>query len=351
MSIRLGELAARLGLALEGDPTIELDALASLEDAGPRDLSFVTGPRYQKAYRASRAGAVLAPAGFDTEGRSCLRCAAPYVEFARAVELFHPRSPPPPDVHPSAVVAPDAALGRDVSIGPFSVIGPRVRIGDRTRIHAHVVIYEGVRLGADCEIHSGAALRENVRLGDRVVVQNGSVIGAEGFGFAYTPEGRRVRVPHRGSVVVGDDAQIGSNTTIDASHPGHPRRGADGSSTLIGRGVAIDNLVQVGHGCAIGDDSTLCADVALAGSTEIGRRATLGGAVKSAGHLKVGDGAMAAGLSGLVGDVEPGARVAGIPHMDLRVWRRAMLALRGLPELIQRVRRIERRLDRDAAED
>lgn len=349
--MRLDVVASRLGLQLEGDGSIELDGLASLEDAGPRDLSFVTGPRYRQAYRVSRAGAVLVPLGFDAEGRSCVRCAAPYVEFARAVELFHPRVAPPPGVHPTAVVAPDAELGRDVSIGPFAVIGPRVRIGDRTRIHAHVVIYEGVQLGVDCEIHSGVALREQVRLGDRVVVQNGTVVGAEGFGFAYTAEGRRVRIPHRSSVVVGDDVQIGSNTTIDASHPGHPRRGAASSSTSIGRGVAIDNLVQVGHGCAIGDHSTLCADVALAGSTELGRGVTLGGAVKSAGHLKVGDGAMAAGLAGLVGDVEPAARVAGIPHMDLRVWRRAMLALRGLPELVQRVRRIERRLDRDASED
>jgi len=350
MSMRLEEVAARLGLELEGDGSLGIEGLASLEDAGPNDLSFVTGPRYLRAYRQSGAGAVLVPPGFDTGGRSCLRCVAPYVEFARAVGLFHPRPSPPIGVHPTAVVEPDAVLGTDVSIGPFAVVGSRVQIGARTRIHAHVVIYDGVHLGADCEIHSGVALREGVRLGDRVVVQNGTVIGAEGFGFAYTPEGRRVRIPHRGGVVVGDDAQIGSNSTIDASHPGHPRRGAAGASTSIGRGVAIDNLVQVGHGCAIGDHSTLCADVALGGSTELGRGVTLAGAVKSAGHLRVGDGAMVAGASALVGDVEPGARVAGIPHMDLRLWRRAMLALRGLPELVQRVRRIERRIESESGE-
>jgi UDP-3-O-[3-hydroxymyristoyl] glucosamine N-acyltransferase len=340
----LRDVARELGLAFEGDGDLPLDGLASLEDAGERDLSFVTGPRYRRAFHGSRAGAVLVPADFDAEGRACLRCAAPYVEFARAIELFQPRARPAPGVHPSAVVAPDAVLGRDVFVGPFAVIGRRVRIGDRTRIHAHVTLYDGARVGEDCEIHSGAALREDVELGDRVVVQNGSVIGSEGFGFAYTPEGRRVRVPHRGGVGIGDDTQIGANTTIDASHAGHPRRGEARARTRLGRGVAIDNLVQVGHGCAVGDGTTLCAHVALGGSTELGRGVTLAGAVKSAGHLKVGDGAVAAGATALLGDVAPRARVAGIPHMELGVWRRAMVALRELPALLQRVRRLEQRL-------
>lgn len=347
----LRDVARELGLAFEGDGELALEGLASLEDAGPRDLSFVTGPRYLRAFRASRAGAVLVPSGFDAEGRACLRCRAPYVEFARAVELFQPRPSPEPGVHATAVVAIDAQLGRGVYVGAYAVIGRRVRVGERTRIHPHVTLYDGVRVGADCEIHSGAALREDVELGDRVVVQNGAVIGSEGFGFAYTPEGRRVRIPHRGSVAVGDDAQIGANTTIDASHAGHPRRGDARARTRVGRGVAIDNLVQVGHGCAIGDQSTLCADVALAGSTELGRGVTFGGASKSAGHLRVGDGVMVAGASALVGDVEPGARVAGVPHMELRLWRRAMVALRELPGLLQRVRRIERRLGPGSSEE
>jgi UDP-3-O-[3-hydroxymyristoyl] glucosamine N-acyltransferase len=351
VTLLLRDVARELELAFEGDGAIPLEGLASLEDAGVRDLSFVTGPRYRAAFRSSRAGAVIAPPGFDAEGRSCLRASAPYVAFARAVDLFQPRPGPEPGVHPTAVVAPDAVLAAGVYVGPFAVIGRRVRIGARTRIHAHVTLYDGVHVGADCEIHSGAALREDVELGDRVSVQNGSVIGAEGFGFAYTAEGRRVRIPHRGSVVVGDEAQIGANTTIDASHAGHPRRGDTRARTRIGRGVAIDNLVQVGHGCAVGDHSTLCADVALGGSTVLGRGVTLAGAVKSAGHLQVGDGAMAAGASALVGDVEAGARVAGIPHMDLRLWRRAMVALRSLPELLGRVRRLERQLRGAPAED
>jgi UDP-3-O-[3-hydroxymyristoyl] glucosamine N-acyltransferase len=342
--LRLRDVARELGLALEGDGELEIEGLASLDDAGEHELSFVTGPRFREALRRSRAGAVLAPPGFDAEGRSCLRCSSPYVEFARAVELFQPRPAPEPGVHPSAVVAPDARIGAGVYVGPLAVIGRRVRIGDRSRIHAHVTLYDGVCIGADCEIHSGATLREDVELGDRVVVQNGSVIGAEGFGFAYAADGRRVRVPHRGSVSVGDDTQIGANTTIDASHAGHPRRNDARARTRIGRGVAIDNLVQIGHGCAIGDQSTVCANVGLSGSTELGRGVTLGGAVKTAGHLKVGDLAVVAGNAGIVGDVEAGARVAGFPQMDIRVWRRAVLALRSLPELLQRVRRIEQRL-------
>ncbi len=343
----LAELATALSLPFDGDGSVPLDGLASLEDAGPTDLAFVTGPKYRAAFVASRAGAFLLPVDFDALGRSCLRSPAAYADFARAIELFHPRSAPPPGVHASAVVAPDAWLGPGVSIGACAVIGAGARIGARARIHPHVTVYPGVEIGEDAEIHSGAQLREGVRLGKRVLVNNGAVIGSPGFGFTMRADGTRVRIPHVCPVEIGDDCEIGANTTIDASHPGHPRRGHPVVRTRLGVGVKIDNLVQIGHGCQIGDHAVICAEVALGGGTEIGRYVYIGGGSTSAGHLKVGDFTMIGGMTGLAGDVAPGSQVLGVPAVDRRLWGKVIAAQKRLPELFHRVRRIEKRLAGD----
>jgi UDP-3-O-[3-hydroxymyristoyl] glucosamine N-acyltransferase len=349
--VKLGELAARLGLALEGDPALEIRGVASLDDAGPGELSFAMGPRYASAFAGSRAGAFLLPPDFEARGRSCLRSLAPYADFARAIELLMPsRHRPQAGVHATAVVAPDAVLGRDVSIGAYAVVGPRCRLGDRSVIHPHVTLYSEVWLGADCVIHSGAHLREGTRLGDRVVVQNGAVIGSDGFGHAFDASGRRVAVPHRSPVEIGDDCEIGANTTIDASHPAQPRRGAPATRTYLGPGVKVDNLVQIAHGCSIGAGSTLSAQVGLAGSTVVGRNVTLGGQAGVAGHLEIGSGALVGGKTGVVSDVEPGAAVLGYPQVGRRQWGRIVAVWKRLPELWRRVRRIEEKLGIEAGE-
>lgn len=341
----LGELARALGLCVEGDAGVALDGLAGLEDAGPAELSFVTGPRYAKLFAASRAGAYLLPPGFDARGRSCLRTPNPYGDFARAIEHFLGRAPLlEPGVHRLAAVAPDARLGADVAVGAFAVVGARARIGPRTQIHPHVTIYPDVVIGADCVIHSGAHLRESSVLGDRVLVKNGAVIGADGFGHVLLAGQGRVTVPHRCPVEIGDDAEIGANTTIDASHPGQARRGHTRTRTRIGAGVKIDNLVQVGHGCAVGENSTLCAQSGLAGSTGVGRGVTFGGQAASAGHLDVGDGALVGARAALAGDVAPGAQVLGTPAMERRAWTRFIVTRPYIPRLFARVRRIERHL-------
>jgi UDP-3-O-[3-hydroxymyristoyl] glucosamine N-acyltransferase len=345
--LKLGDLAAALSLPLEGDGSVALDGLASLEDAGPAELAFVTGPKYQGTFTASRAGAFLLPAGFDALGRPCLRSPAPYADFARAVGLFHPRRVPPPGVHPSAVVAPDALLGPEVSIGACAVIGAGARIGARVRIHPHVTVYPCVEVGDDSEIHSGAHLREGTRIGKRVVVNNGVVIGAPGFGFATRADGKRVRVPHVCPVEIGDDCEIGANTTIDASHPGHPRRGHPDVRTRIGVDVIIDNGVQIAHGCQIGDHSTLCAHVGLAGSTVVGRYVYMGGMAASAGHLTIGDLSLVGAMAAPAGDVPPGSQVLGVPAIERRLWGKVVAAKKRLPELLHRVRRIEKRLGID----
>jgi UDP-3-O-[3-hydroxymyristoyl] glucosamine N-acyltransferase len=343
--VKLGEIASRLGLPLEGDADVEIRGLAGLEDAGPADLSFATGPRYRRAFESSGAAAFLLPPDFDPLGRPCLRSSAAYADFARAVDLLLPSaSKPRAGVHPTAVLAEGVELGENVSIGAYVVVEPDARIGDGTVVHPHVTVYAGVTIGKECVIHSGAHLREGVRLGDRVVVQNGAVLGSDGFGYAFRADGKRIRVPHRCPVDVGDDTDVGANSTIDASHPGQPRYGHEATRTWIGSGVKIDNLVQVGHGSAVGDGSTLCAQVGLAGGTDVGKGVLFAGQSGSRGHVRIGDGAMVGARAGVASDVEAGAQVLGAPHMERRRWGRATAIFKRLPELLQRVRRIERHL-------
>jgi UDP-3-O-[3-hydroxymyristoyl] glucosamine N-acyltransferase len=342
--MKLGELAAALGLAYEGDPALDLVGLAGLRDARPGDLSFVTGERYLADLAASGAGAVLAPAGLAV-GRPCLRSAVPYVDFARAIELLLPRAPGSPGIHATAVVADDAELASGVAVGPYAVIGARCRIGAGTRIHAHATLYPGVIVGEHCVIHSGAHLRESVRLGDRVVIQNGAVIGSDGFGFVGRPDGSRVRVPHRSAVWLGDDVEIGANTTIDASHPGHGQHVPGSSATFIGPGVKIDNLVQIGHGCSIADGATLCAQVGLAGSTAVGRRVYMAGQAAAKGHVSIGEGSLIGGKTAVVSDIPPASQILGVPPgMDRRRWARIVAAWKRLPDLLVRVRKLEQAL-------
>ncbi len=343
--MKLGELARALALPVEGDASVALEGLAGLDDAGASELSFVTGPRYAKAFAASRAGAFLLPPGFDARGRPCLRSPNPYGDFARAIELLLPRAPLlDPGVSRLASVAPDATLGAGAAVGAFAVVGARARIGARTQIHPHVTIYPDVSIGDDCVIHSGAHLREGSVLGHRVEVRNGAVIGAEGFGHVLVAGRGRVSVPHRCPVVIGDDAEVGANTTIDASHPGQSRHGHAVTRTWIGNGVKIDNLVQVGHGCAIGENSTLCAQVGLAGSTRVGRNVIFAGQSAAAGHVEIGDGALITGQAGATGDVPAGAQISGTPMMERRLWGRYSVLRGRLPKLFSRVRRIEQRL-------
>ncbi|MEE9281414.1 MAG: UDP-3-O-(3-hydroxymyristoyl)glucosamine N-acyltransferase [Myxococcota bacterium] len=343
--MRLGELARALELPYEGDPSLELSGLGGLRDASASDLSFVTGEGYRKQFEASAAGAFLAPPEFETGGRPCLRTSAPYAEFAHAIELFHPRARPAPGVHETAVVGKDVALGEAISIGAYCVIGDGAEIGARSCIHPQATLYPGVRVGEDCVIHSGVHLRDGVVLGKRCVIQSGAVIGGEGFGFVFRADGSRMRVPHRCPVELGDDCEVGANTTIDASHHGHLRRGRVEVRTRLADGVKIDNLVQVGHGASIGERSMLCAQVGLAGSVEVGAGAYLAGQVGVGDNLRVGDFALLGGKAGVTDDIEPGAQVLGYPHMERRRWARVQAALKRLPKLLRRVREIEKKLD------
>jgi UDP-3-O-[3-hydroxymyristoyl] glucosamine N-acyltransferase len=332
--LRLEELATALGCRLDGPGDLEVGRVAALESAGPGDISFFANHAYAAALQATQATAVIAADGVDVPS-AALRTPHPYVAFARALALLHPTPRPPAGVHPTAVVDGSAALGPEVVIGAYVCVGPGVVIGARTLIHPHVVIGEGTTVGEDCVLHAHVSVRERVTLGNRVVVQNGAIIGSDGFGFAPLPDGGFLKVPQLGGVVVGDDVEIGALTAID-----RPPVGA----TVIGAGTKIDNLVQVGHGVEIGRDVLLVSQVGIAGSTTIGDRVVLAGQVGVAGHLTIGAGARASAQTGIPNSVAPGAFVSGYPAIDNRDWLRASAVFRRLPELRRAVSDLARRL-------
>jgi UDP-3-O-[3-hydroxymyristoyl] glucosamine N-acyltransferase len=333
--LKLQDIAARLGCRLEGDGAIDIRRVTGLEQAGPGDLTFFSNPKYGAALRQTRAAAVIL--GEDAGPAPCamLRSRQPYVDFARALELFADPWRPPAGIHSLADVAPDATVAADASIGPFVAIGPGARIGARTIVHPHVTIGRGAVLGDDCVVHARVSIREHVTIGHRVVLQDGAVVGSDGYGFARTPEGTHYKVPQHGAVVVEDDVEIGANTAIDRPAVGETR---------IGAGTKIDNLVQIAHGVRIGRHALLAGQVGIAGSTTVGDHVVLAGQVGVAGHLTLGDGVIATAQTGIPNSVEAGAFVSGYPAIDNRDWLKASAVFRKLPELRRALLDIERRI-------
>jgi UDP-3-O-[3-hydroxymyristoyl] glucosamine N-acyltransferase len=264
-----------------------------------------------------------------------LRTDEPYLAFARAVGLFAPQSAPVPGVHELAAVAADARIGQGVSIGPFVAIGPGARVGDRTIVFPNVTIGAGAVLGDDCVIHSHVAIRERVTIGNRVILQNGVVIGGDGYGFVKRADGTHEKIPQVATVVIEDDVELGANTTVDRPAIGETR---------IGAGAKIDNLVQIAHGVSVGRNVLMAAQVGVAGSTAIDDDVTLGGQVGVGGHLTIGRGATAVGQSGVTNSLDRGAFVAGYPAIDAREWRKASVIFRRLPELKKRIEELEARV-------
>ncbi|MCM2255772.1 MAG: UDP-3-O-(3-hydroxymyristoyl)glucosamine N-acyltransferase [Vicinamibacteria bacterium] len=332
--MRLDALAARLGCALRGDGSVDVARVAGLDQAGPGDITFLANPRYADKLDATRASAVIVRAEVAT-ALPALLSDNPYLSFAQALEVLHPQPRPAPGVHPAACVDPTATLGADVHVGPLAVIGAGCSVGPRSVIHPHVVLYAGVTVGADCVLHSGAQVRERCRLGDRVVLQNNAVIGADGFGFAPDGGGRYQKIPQVGIVVLEDDVEIGALTAVDR---------AALSETRIGRGSKLDNLIQIGHSVTVGEDTVMAAQVGIAGSTKVGSRVRLAGQVGVGGHLTIGDGVTATGQTGITSSPEAGAVVSGTPMQKNRDWLRSSLLFARLPELVSRLRAVEKKL-------
>jgi UDP-3-O-[3-hydroxymyristoyl] glucosamine N-acyltransferase len=328
--MKLIEIARILGATLQNaKPETEITGVAGIENAGPQQITFISNFKYAALAKSTRAAAILVTPDFSAAELPVLRHANPYLAFARALELFYQPPKYSHGIHPTAVIDPSAHVGIRAHIGPYVVIDADARIGDDAVLLAHVVIYRGARIGDRFFAHAHAQVREFCELGNDVTLQNGVVIGADGFGFARDGANGWHKIVQSGITRLADRVEVQANSTVDRASLGE---------TLIGEDTKIDNLVQVGHGCSVGEHTMLCSQVGLAGSTHVGNNVILAGQVGVAGHLTIGDGAIATAQSGIPGDVAPGATVSGYPAMENRQWLRAVAVFNKLPEMAKAIR-------------
>jgi len=335
--MKLSELADLTGAKLDGtDSEVDITGAAGLDDAAAGHVTFLANPRYTPKVNSTKASAIYLSETAPIERQMpVLRAKDPYLAYTRALRLFHPEPNIEPHIHPSAVIDETASVAADVWIGACSVIGPSARIEAGVRIYPNVTIYENVTIGKDSIIHSGAVIRERSKLGERVIIHNNVVVGCDGFGYAKDEQKSWLKIPQTGRVVIEDDVEIGAGTTIDRASVGESR---------IGRGTKIDNLVQIGHSCTVGEDTLLCAQVGLAGSSHIGSRVILAGQAGVAGHLTIGDDVVLTAKSATSHDVPAGKVISGIPAFDNKDWLRSTAAFRRLGEMQRRLRELEKKL-------
>ncbi len=347
MPFTLAELAAKVGGEVSGDGALRVEAVASLEDAGPTDLSFFSNRKYRAAFEATRAGAVVVePEERVPEGRTVLRARNAYLAFARISTLFHPPREPLPEVSPAAVIHPSASVHPSAQVMPLACVGPNARVGARTILFPGAHVCDDAKVGEDCLLYQNVVVRERCVLGNRVILQPGCVIGSDGFGFAFDPEGegkgpRHYKFPQVGIVVVEDDVEIGANACVDRATLG---------TTRVGRGAKIDNLVQIAHNVEVGPLSILASQVGIAGSTKLGMGVVAWGQAGVVGHLTIGDRAEILAQAGVIRDVEPGARVAGSPATGDVRWARNFAAVERIAEMRKELRELRKELERLRAE-
>ncbi len=329
--MKLGEIATALGAVLEnGDPEADITGVAGIEEATAEEITFIANPKYMAAAGKTAAGAIIVSEDFAAGSCAVLRSKNPYLCFAKAVDLFYQPPRYVPGVHPTAVLAPTAKIGANAHIGAYVVIDEDVTIGSDAVLLPHVVIYRGAHIGNNFFAHAHAVVRENCRLGDNVVLQNGAVVGSDGFGFARDDD-HWEKISQSGPAVLENDVEVQANACIDRASVGETR---------IARGVKIDNLAQVGHGSAVGEHTLLCAQVGLAGSTVVGKNVIIAGQAGVAGHCNVGDGVVITAQSGTHGDIPAGSMVSGSPAFEHKQWLRAVNAFSKLPELARAVRNL-----------
>jgi UDP-3-O-[3-hydroxymyristoyl] glucosamine N-acyltransferase len=333
--LTLQDLAERIGCRLEGDPDLPITGVAGIEQAGPGEVTFVANPKYLSALASTRASAVILDEDAPAPPCAALRTPAPYVAFAKALELFARVPRPPVGVDACSAIGRDVTFGKDVAIGPFVTIGDGAAIGEGTIVHSHVAIGPGTTIGRHCLLYSHVSLRERVTLGDRVILHPGVVLGSDGYGFARQADGTHYKVPQSGTVVIEDDVELGANTTIDRPPVGETR---------IGAGTKIDNLVQIAHGIRVGRRVLIAAQSGIAGSTTLEDDVVFGGQVGVAGHITVGRGTIASAQSGITNSTDPGAFLSGTPAIPNLEWRKASVLFRRLPEMKKTIADLERRV-------
>ncbi|MBN1845289.1 MAG: UDP-3-O-(3-hydroxymyristoyl)glucosamine N-acyltransferase [Sedimentisphaerales bacterium] len=338
--MKLADLAQRLGARLTGDGGRQIRSVASLAEAGPEDLSFVTDDRYAAQLAESRAAAVLVPQDLCLEGpagpAALVRVGDVNAALEQVLEWFAPAADDPaPGVHPTAVVAPSARLGRRAAVGPGAVISERVTVGDDSIIAAGCVLEADVQVGRSCRLGPNVVVRYGCRIQDRVIIHANSTIGTDGFGYRLV-EGRHRKIPHIGSVLIEDDVEIGANSCVDRAKFG---------LTRIGRGTKIDNLVQIAHNVQVGEHCIVVAQAGVAGSATLGRYVVLGGQSGVRDHVHLGDGARIGAQCGIMQDVPSGQDMVGTPARPARVFFREVASLQKLPELAKQVKQLRRQMD------
>jgi UDP-3-O-[3-hydroxymyristoyl] glucosamine N-acyltransferase len=344
----LAELAAHVGAEVAGDGALVVEAIAPLEAAGPRDLSFFSNKRYRKAFEASRAGAVIVEPDVPVPpGRTVLKVRNAYLAFARILTLFHPPREAAPELAPTASIHPTAQVHPSAQVMPLASVGPGAVIGPRTILFPGAHVGEGARVGAGCLLYQNVVVRERCVLGDRVILQPGCVVGSDGFGFALDLEGegqgpRHFKIPQAGVVVIEDDVEIGANSCVDRATLG---------TTRIGRGTKIDNLVQIAHNVETGPLCIMAAQVGISGSTKLGMGVVAWGQAGIVGHLEIGDRANIAAQSGVASDVEAGGRVAGTPAKPDVQWARNSAVFDRLTEMRRELRELRKQVDALRARD
>jgi UDP-3-O-[3-hydroxymyristoyl] glucosamine N-acyltransferase len=336
--MKLAELAEKTSSVIEqGSSDLGISSTAGLDIAVAGDVTFLANPKYFPQVVTTRASAIFLNAGveIDRNDIAVLRAPDAYVAYTEAMRLFFPEPEIRQFIHATAVIDPSASVDPDVEIHANVVVGSNVQIAAGVRIMPNATIYDGVAIGENTTIHSGVSIRENCEVGASCIIHNNSTIGSDGFGYARTPEKKWLKIPQTGRVVLEDDVEIGANSSIDCASVGETR---------IKRGTKIDNLVQIGHSCTVDEDTLICAQTGLAGSSYIGKRVILTGQVGIAGHLKVGDDVVITAKSATSHDVEPGKVISGIPAFDNREWLRSTAAFRKLGEMAQRLRKLEKKV-------
>jgi UDP-3-O-[3-hydroxymyristoyl] glucosamine N-acyltransferase len=336
--LKLADLAERLGCRLEGNGAVDIVRVTGLQQAQPGDLTFFANIKYLDQLGTTQASAVIVADGTVQSappGCAVLYSRNPYAAFARVLAFFNHAEPPCKSVDRLSAIASDVTLGPDVSIGPFVTIGSRASIGARTIIYPNVVIGRGARIGDDCVIHSQTSIRDRVVIGNRVILQNGVVVGSDGFGFATESDGTHVKIPQEADVVIEDDVEIGSNSTIDRPAVGETR---------IAAGTKIDNLVHLAHGVAVGKRVLLAAQTGIAGSTVVEDDVMMAGQTGVTGHIRIGRGAKIGAKSAVLQSVDAGGFVTGHPAIEHAEWRKASVVFRQLPTLKKRIEELEQRM-------
>jgi len=334
MGKTLRELAEYVQGKVVGDKNIVISAVAGIEEAEQGQITFLANPKYRAQLQQSNASAIIVSPDVEVPGKAMIQVENPYLAFAQLLTLFSQKKHPPVGVHSTCIIGEGTMLGDQCAVGAYVTIGNQVTIGDRTAIYPGVVIGDNVSIGAQSIIYPNVSILQDVSIGKRVIINSGTVIGSEGFGFA--PDGERYyKIPQVGTVVIEDDVEIGANVTIDRATLG---------KTHIHRGVKIDNLVQIAHNVAIGENSVVVAQVGISGSTKVGKHVTLAGQVGLVGHIQVGDHVMIGAQSGVTKSIPDKVMLSGSPAVNHRLWKKSQVSLLKLPDALKTIRSLEQRI-------